>query len=71
MTGTRLITVGPNGVVIPTACARALAIDAPTYRSVESILRSGLDAQPLPEPKPDAPPPRRLHANVRGPSYYE
>jgi len=51
------------------ACARALAIDAPTYRSVDSILKHGLDRGPLPSPAPT--PPRRAHDNVRGPSYYE
>jgi transposase len=53
------------------ACARALAIDAPTYRSVEAILRAGLDRQPLPAPSPTLSLPRREHANVRGPAYYE
>ncbi len=50
------------------ACARALSIAAPTYRSVASILKSGLDRQPLPtEPARLALPP---HENVRGPDYY-
>ena len=53
------------------ACARALVIDAPTYRSVESILRHNLDGKPLPEPSPTLRLPRREHANVRGPAYYE
>ena len=49
------------------ACARALAIRATSYKSVQSILRTGLDAQvlvPLPTP------PRPAHAHVRGPAYY-
>ncbi|MDH4066748.1 MAG: IS21 family transposase [Acidobacteriota bacterium] len=52
------------------AAARALAIGAHSYRSVESILKSGLDRQPLPGSEPvttsigD-------HANVRGAGYYE
>ncbi len=51
------------------ACARALAIRALSYRSVESILKAGLDGQPLPGSEPviaigD-------HANVRGAAYYE
>ena len=52
------------------AAARALAIRALSYRSVESILRNGLDGQPLPGSEPvtttigD-------HANVRGAGYYE
>ena len=53
------------------ACARALAIDAPTYRSVESILKHGLDGRPLPAPEQAPAHPRRVHDNVRGPSYYE
>ncbi|HEV1992463.1 MAG TPA: IS21 family transposase [Candidatus Dormibacteraeota bacterium] len=50
------------------ACARALAIRGLSYRSVESILKTGLDAQPLPEPAPPLIP--RAHENVRGPGYY-
>jgi transposase len=53
------------------ACARALAIDAPSYRSVDSILRHNLDRQPLPSPVSTSGLPRRVHDNVRGPSYYE
>ena len=47
---------------------RALAIRSPTYRSVNSILAKGLDAQtPTPEPRQDSLP---LHDNVRGPDYF-
>ena len=45
------------------ACGRALAIRAFSYKSVKSILSSGLDQRPLPEP------PHQLsivHSNVRG-----
>jgi transposase len=51
------------------ACVRAVAIGAPTRRSVISILESRLDRQtPLPQSltewlSPD-------HENVRGPDYY-
>ncbi len=50
------------------ACARALAIGSPTYRSILSILDRGLDRHPL----PSAPAPTTMpeHANVRGPAYY-
>lgn len=50
------------------ACARALAIRAPTYRSVASILKNGLDRQPA----LFATTPTQLptHENVRGPDYY-
>jgi transposase len=49
------------------ACARALTIRATSYKSVQSILRTGLDQHalvPLPTP------PRPAHENVRGPAYY-
>jgi transposase len=53
---------------VEAACARALAARALSYRSVESILRHGLDAQPLPLEQPaQAHPP---HTNLRGASYY-
>jgi len=51
------------------ACERALAVRAHGYRSVESILRAGLDRQPLPPERP-APPPHPAHDNLRGPDYY-
>jgi hypothetical protein len=48
---------------------RALAIGAHSYRSIESILRRGLDQQEL--PLTDATPsPSPEHDNVRGPGYY-
>jgi len=45
------------------ACKRALAINAYSFKSVNSILKSGLDTRPLPEK------PRQLklvHENIRG-----
>ncbi|MGH3573343.1 MAG: IS21 family transposase [Candidatus Dormibacteria bacterium] len=53
---------------VEAACRRALAIQSYSYRSVESILKTGLDGQPLPVPPPHAP--QRRHDNVRGPAYY-
>jgi hypothetical protein len=50
------------------ACARALALRATSYKSVQSILRTGLDGQPLPPPPATRPPVRHLH--LRGPAYY-
>lgn len=53
---------------VEAACRRALAARALSYRSVESILRHGLDSQPL---QPEGP--ARVHpghANLRGASYY-
>ena len=50
------------------ACRRALTIGACSYKSIESILKNGLDRAPLPA-SPPAPAPLR-HANIRGPEYY-
>jgi len=50
------------------ACARALAIGSASYKSVKSILNTGLDRQPLPD-RPSATP-RREHDNLRGAQYY-
>ena len=50
------------------ACERALLIHSPSYRSVTSILKQGLDTQPPPED--DAQGELPLHTNVRGPGYY-
>ena len=46
-----------------------MSIRSPTYRSVDSILKSGLDRQPLlpAEPTQTSLP---AHENVRGPDYY-
>lgn len=51
------------------ACARALRINALSYKSIASILKHGLDKQPLPSQPP--PPPAIKHANVRGAGYYQ
>jgi transposase len=50
------------------ACRRALAVNATSYRSLESMLKTGMDSKPLPAPAAQAPLP--LHENVRGPDYY-
>jgi transposase len=51
------------------ACARALFIRARSYRSVQSILKHGLDRAPLPQAPPPSAPPLR-HENIRGEDYY-
>ena len=50
------------------ACHRALLIGAVSYRSMESILKNGLDSQPLPAPSTPSIP--ATHANIRGSEYY-
>jgi transposase len=54
----RLAQRYPTGRV-EAACRRALLIGARSYRSVDSILAHGLDAQPLPEGAQQPDPPRR------------
>ena len=49
------------------ACARALALNALSYKSVKSILTHGLESQPL--PTTTAQPPIQ-HAHIRGAHYY-
>lgn len=51
------------------ACGRALAINAVTYKSIESILQKELDKRSLPQQAPQAPPIE--HDNIRGAGYYE
>lgn len=54
------------------ACARAVALGSPSYRTVRSILDSGADRVPLPgSGAPESEPPRLPpHENIRGPKYY-
>lgn len=51
------------------ACRRAIALNAFSYRNIESILKNGFDQQPLPQSAPQAP--VIHHDNVRGPEYYQ
>jgi len=50
------------------ACRRALATGACSYKSIESILKNGLDQKPLPQAA--APAPAIEHENIRGADYY-
>ena len=52
---------------IEAACARAMKVNAFSYKSVKAILKNGLDAQALEEPQNLALP---LHENIRGAKYY-
>lgn len=51
------------------ACQRAVAINAPNYKSIVSILQKGLDRVPVEEADTQEPLPFD-HANVRGADYY-
>jgi len=50
------------------ACHRALHVNAVNYRSIESMLKTGMDKKPLILDTPQATLP--LHENVRGPTYF-
>ena len=50
------------------ASRRALAIGSCSYKSVESILKNGLDRKPLPPTVIDTP--AIEHDNLRGADYY-
>ena len=50
------------------ACRRALQIDSLSYRSIESILKNGLDQKPLVETNTKEP---VKHKNIRGAGYYK
>jgi transposase len=50
------------------ACRRGVVIGAASYRSIASILKTGLDKAFMPDPEPDADPIH--HGNIRGRSYY-
>lgn len=52
---------------IEAACARAIRVNAFSCKSVKAILKNGLDAQELEEPRNFALP---LHENIRGSKYY-
>lgn len=49
------------------ACVRAVATGCATYKSIESILKSGLDSQPIEEGNVVQLP---MHLNLRGAGYY-
>ena len=50
------------------ACARALLLGTHRYKSIESILKHGLDGKPFGPPEEPMLP--QQHDNVRGPGYY-
>ena len=51
------------------ACDRALHINALSYRSIESILKNGLDKKPLRDKENNSKP--LQHSNIRGADYYD
>jgi transposase len=55
---------------VDAACARAIAIGSPNRKSVEMILKKGLDRAPVPTAN-DAPQLLLHHENVRGSEYFD
>ena len=53
------------------ACRRALVLDACSYRSIQSILKTNLDQQPIPEQDEALATPVSDHDNIRGEAYYQ
>jgi hypothetical protein len=51
------------------ACRRALAYETLSYRSLESILKNGMESRPL--PGEDKEPPPVQHRNIRGADYFQ
>jgi transposase len=51
------------------ASCRAVKLGSYAFKSIEAILKHGLDQQPLDAPQPD-PLPKRRHQNTRGGAYY-
>jgi hypothetical protein len=56
---------------VEAACRRALAIGAPTRKSVLAILASGLDQLPLPAAANNANDSVVVHENIRGGGYFD
>ena len=57
-----------GGDRLEAACARAQSIRAPNYKSIDSILKSGLDK--LAATQQEVQGELSLHENVRGANYY-
>ena len=55
-------------VRLEAACRRGVVIGAASYRSIASILKTGLDKAFMPDSEPDADPIH--HGNIRGRGYY-
>jgi len=56
---------------LESACARAIFIRAHSYKSVESILKNGLDQQPVTDDQTQKNITPITHPNIRGKEYYQ
>jgi transposase len=59
-----------GGARLEAACRRALHFGTLRYKSLESILKNGLDQQPLPAAETAQEPTPLPHKNLRGSTYY-
>ena len=62
--GVMRLAKGYGSQRLEAACGRALALNACSYKSIQSILKTKMDHQPLPEETPRRALPR--HDNIRG-----
>ncbi len=60
-----------GGERLEAACRRATYLQSYSYKSVQSILKHKLDAEPLPLEQPTPQPTPQQHHNLRGASYYQ
>jgi hypothetical protein len=55
---------------VEAAAQRALLSSAVSFKSIDSMLRHGLDQQPLPTTTTVSPQPTTAHDNIRGAEYF-
>jgi hypothetical protein len=58
-----------GGARVEAAAGRALHLGAPSYRTMQNILVSGIDRVPL-APTASSSPALPVHPNIRGSAYY-
>jgi len=68
--GIMRLSKGYSAIRVEAACRRALALDVCSYRSIQSILKSGKDAEALPDDSAAPGTCKHLHQNIRGKAYY-
>jgi len=69
--GIMRLSKGYGAARVEAACHRAVHLDVCSYRSIQSILKSGKDADSLPDSAEHHGTSSQQHCNVRGRGYYE
>lgn len=67
--GVKHLAMTYGAVRLEAACKKANILGIASQRRLSSMLKSGLESEPLPEQSPQLVP--ITHANVRGPDYYQ